>query len=189
MFFSVTSGGRIERDQTSSPTTISRNLSIISGEECIAHIRSKTQPLEVKILERLTDIFMGLMTVRILIVDDSAIFREGLCATLEANADWEVCGEAVDGIEGIQKNRLLSPDLILMDLSMPRMSGIEAASQILREVPNVRILLLTLFLTHPLAQEARKIGIRATVSKAAMHHLVSGINAVLRGEEFTVPID
>src|ERR1700681_1056961 len=90
-------------------------------------------------------IFMGLMAVRILIVDDSAIFREGLRTTIETHADWEVCGEAVDGIEGIQKSRLLGPQLILMDLSMPRMSGIEAASQILREFPNVRILLLTLY--------------------------------------------
>ena len=147
-------------------------------------------------LERMTDdaahlnnlIFVRLMAVRILIVDDSAIFREGLRTTIEAHPDWEVCGEAVDGIEGIQKSRLLNPHLILMDLSMPRMSGIEAASQILREFPNVRILLLTLYLTHQVAQEARKIGICATLSKTAMHHLVSGINMALSGEEFTAPI-
>lgn len=127
---------------------------------------------------------MKLVTIRILIVDDSAIFREGLRPLLEAHADWEVCGEAVNGEDGVHKNRLLKPHFIIMDLSMPRMSGIEAATEILREFPNVPILLLTLYLTSQLTQEARKIGIRGILSKTASDHLVSGIDALLRGEEF-----
>ncbi len=118
--------------------------------------------------------------IRILIVDDSAIFREGLRAMLEAHTDWEVCGEAMNGVEGVQKNRLLKPHLIIMDLSMPQMSGIEAAAEILKEFPKVPILLLTLYLTPQLTQEARKVGIRATLSKTATNHLVGGIDAVLR---------
>ncbi len=126
---------------------------------------------------------MRLVVIRILIVDDSAIFREGLRAMLEAHADWEVCGEAMNGVEGVQKNRLLKPHLIIMDLSMPQMSGIEAAAEILKEFPKVPILLLTLYLTPQLTQEARKVGIRATLSKTATNHLVGGIDAVLHDEE------
>lgn len=121
------------------------------------------------------------MAIRILIVDDSAAFRGGLRELLEAHADWEVCGEAADGIEGVEKNRLLKPHVIIMDQSMPRMSGIEAAEEILKESSDVSILLLTLYLTNQLAQEARKIGIRATFSKTATGQLVGGIDALLRG--------
>lgn len=103
------------------------------------------------------------MAIRILIVDDSAIFREGLRPLLEAHVDWKVCGEAVNGIDGVQKNRVLKPHVIIMDLSMPRMSGIEAATEILKEFPNVPILLLTLYLTTQLAEEARRVGIRGTL--------------------------
>lgn len=101
------------------------------------------------------------MAVRILIVDDSAIFRQGLRAMLEEQVDWEVCGEAVDGFEAVQKNRDLTPHLIIVDLSMPRMTGVEAACQILAEFPKVPIVVLTLYLTSQLAADARKIGIRA----------------------------
>ena len=125
-----------------------------------------------------------LMTVRILIVDDSAIFREGLRQVLESHVHWEVCGEAANGTEGIEKNRLLKPHLIIMDLSMPRMSGIAAASEILREFPNVRILLLTLYLTNEVIEEARKIGIRGTLSKAATDDLIGGIDAILHDKDF-----
>jgi len=128
------------------------------------------------------------VVIRILIVDDSAIFREGLRAMLAAHTDWEVCGEAMDGVEGVQKNRLLKPHLIIMDLSMPQMSGIEAAAEILKEFPKVPILLLTLYLTPQLTQEARKVGIRATLSKTATNHLVGGIDAVLRNEEFQLEL-
>jgi len=81
----------------------------------------------------------------------------------------------------------ISSFLIIMDLSMPRMSGIEAAVEILKEFPKVPILLLTLHLTRQLSEEARNVGIRATLSKTATHHLVDGIEATLRGEEFTIP--
>ncbi|MGH9730364.1 MAG: response regulator [Candidatus Acidiferrales bacterium] len=119
------------------------------------------------------------MAIRILIVDDSAIFRQDLRETLEAEVNWEVCGEAVDGFEAILKNRLLGPQLIVMDLSMPRMTGIEAAFEILRDFPEVPILLLTLYSTPQLAEHARNIGIRATLSKTAMHRLVGDIQALL----------
>jgi two-component system nitrate/nitrite response regulator NarL len=68
------------------------------------------------------------MTVGILIVDDSEIFRSGVRAFVEAQANWEVCGEARDGLEAIQKTRQLTPNLIVMDLAMPGMSRIDVVS-------------------------------------------------------------
>jgi two-component system, response regulator PdtaR len=122
------------------------------------------------------------MATRILIVDDSAIIRRDLRETLEAEVGWRVCGEAVDGLDAIEKNRLLTPHLIVMDLSMPRKTGIEAASEILREFPRVPILLLTLYNTPQLAEHARAVGIRATLSKTAMHRLVSDIKDLLASD-------
>lgn len=120
------------------------------------------------------------MAIRILIVDDSASFRRGLRELLASHAGWEVCGEAADGMEGVQKNRLLKPDVVIMDQSMPGMSGIEAAEEILKEFPKVSILLLTLYLTKQLNEEALSIGIRATFSKTAVDHVVLDIDALLR---------
>ena len=102
-----------------------------------------------------------------------------------SHSDWEICGEAVDGYGAIEKNRQLSPELIVMDLSMPRMNGLEAAVKILQEFPNRRIVLLTLYASHQLADQAHEAGIRGTLSKAAaLDHIEEGIEAVLRGEEF-----
>ena len=88
-------------------------------------------------------------------------------------------------MEAVKKNRLLAPQLIVMDLSMPFMTGIEAAQAILKEFPKVPILLLTLYLTHHLAEQARDPGIRATLSKTDMQHLVCEIEAVLSCEKLT----
>jgi DNA-binding NarL/FixJ family response regulator len=129
---------------------------------------------------------MTQMTIRFLIVDDSAIFRAGLRSLLEAHVDWEICGEAADGLESIKQTRWLTPHFIIMDMSMPRMSGIEAAREILKEFPKVPILLLTLYLTRQLEEEARNHGIRATVSKTAMGHLVGSIETILGDGELAV---
>lgn len=125
------------------------------------------------------------MCIRILIVDDSALFRQGVRETLKRNSDWEVCGEAVDGLQAIQQNRSLTPQLIIMDFSMPGMTGLEAASEILKEFPNLPILLVTLYLTRQLAEQARNGGVLGILSKTSMHRLSDGIAALLRGEHFT----
>jgi two-component system, NarL family, response regulator LiaR len=122
------------------------------------------------------------MAVRILIVDDSAIFRQGLRTILEEQRDGAVCGVAVDGVEAVQQNRDLRPNLIIMDFSMPRMSGLDAARQILAEFPNVPILMVTLYLTRQLEEDARKVGIRETLSKTALSRLVRTIRQLLEGQ-------
>ncbi len=119
------------------------------------------------------------MPLRILVVDDSDVFRQCLRPMLESNRDWEICGEAVDGAEGVEKHRSLVPDLVLMDFSMPRMSGLESAAAILKDFPKVPIVLLTLYLTQQLSQAAHKVGIRATISKNNMNGLANDIEQVL----------
>jgi CheY-like chemotaxis protein len=129
----------------------------------------------------------GPMSVRILVVDDNATVRDGLRRLLKEHADWEVCGEAGDGIEAIEKYRQLRPDLLVVDVSMPRMNGLDAAREILKLSPKILILLYTSYLTTQLIDVAREAGIRGTVSKDAMHLVVVGLEALLRGEEYRGP--
>lgn len=124
------------------------------------------------------------MPHRILIADDNEIFRDGLRAVVQSNENWQVCGEAADGAEAIQKARQMRPDLIIMDFSMPRICGIDAAREIHKELPKLPILLLTLFLTQQLAEEARNAGISAAVSKTKLDNLLDGIQATFQGKEY-----
>ena len=121
-------------------------------------------------------------TVRILIVDDYADIRTALRRRLTAE-NWEVCGEVCDGLEAIEAARRLAPDLIVMDLCMPGMMGLEAARKIREEFPAMLIMLMTTP-DADLEEAARSAGIRGTVSKMAMDKMVSGVHALLRGEEF-----
>lgn len=83
------------------------------------------------------------MPKRILIVDDSAVLRKTLRQTLERHDGWEVCGEAANGREGVEKAQRLKPDLILLDSSMPALNGLEAARQLKRLLPSVPLLMFT----------------------------------------------
>lgn len=127
------------------------------------------------------------MSVRILIVDDNAPIRAALRLVLESHVDWEVCGEAVNGIEAIERYRQLGPDLMIVDVSMPEMNGLDASLEILKFSPKILILLYTSYLTPQLIEIAHKAGIRGTVSKDAMRLVVLGLEALLRGEEFSGP--
>jgi DNA-binding NarL/FixJ family response regulator len=127
------------------------------------------------------------MNVKILVVDDNAMVRGGLRLLLQEHVDWDVCGEASDGIEAIEKYRQLRPDLLVVDVSMPRMNGLDAAREILKLSPKTLILLYTSYLTAQLIDVAHKAGIRGTVSKDALHLVVVGLEALLRGEEFSGP--
>jgi chemotaxis response regulator CheB len=118
-----------------------------------------------------------LMKVRILVVDDNAVGRDGLSLLLQEHADWEVCGEAADGIEAIEKYWQLRPDLLVLDVSMPRMNGLDAAREILKLSPNTLILLYTSYITAQLIDVAHKAGICGTVSKNALHLVVKHCSA------------
>src|SRR5437667_12767572 len=86
----------------------------------------------------------GAERLRVLIVDDHALFRRGLQMVLAGEPDIEVVGEASDGAEAVDKAKALKPDVVLMDVRMPRRSGIEAAGDIRDELPGSKILMLTI---------------------------------------------
>ncbi|GAJ03463.1 unnamed protein product, partial [marine sediment metagenome] len=82
-------------------------------------------------------------TVRVLVVDDHTLFRRGIAAVLANQENLEVVGEALDGLEAIEKTKEIAPDVILMDLNMPRCSGLEAIQALQTEMPQVNVLVLT----------------------------------------------
>src|SRR5438445_11859046 len=96
--------------------------------------------------------------LRVLIVDDHALFRRGLQMVLASESDIEVVGEASDGTEAVEKAKSLRPDVVLMDVRMPRRSGIEAAGAIRDDVPDAKILMLTMSDEEADLYEAIKAG-------------------------------
>jgi PAS domain S-box-containing protein len=106
-----------------------------------------------------------MQALRILIVDDHQAVRRGLRSLLSARTDWSICGEAADGSEAIEKAKQLRPDVILMDLSMPRMGGMEATRIIRREAPDSRVIIVSQNDPAIVRQQAREIGARAYVGK------------------------
>ncbi|MGA2923181.1 MAG: response regulator transcription factor [Candidatus Sulfotelmatobacter sp.] len=121
---------------------------------------------------------------RILIADDSQPVRCGLRTLLGLNADWEVCGEAVDGADAVEKADQLAPDLILMDFSMPQMDGVQAARKIAESGRDIPILLFSLNLSPQLMELARNAGLRGAIPKSEISKLPYAIRAIQRGETF-----
>ena len=81
--------------------------------------------------------------LRILVADDHEVVRRGLCALLESHAGWDVCAEAVDGREAVDKVNQLKPDIVILDIGMPNLNGLTASRQISRNDPHQKILILT----------------------------------------------
>src|SRR5438105_6784890 len=100
----------------------------------------------------------GARALRVLIVDDHALFRRGLQMVLAGEPDIDVVGEASDGAEAVEKAKALRPDVVLMDVRMPRQSGIEAAGEIRGELPDSKILMLTMSDEESDLYEAIKAG-------------------------------
>jgi two-component system, NarL family, nitrate/nitrite response regulator NarL len=106
------------------------------------------------------------MAKTILIVDDNAHIREALCVLFKCESDFEVCGEAENGKEAIAKARELRPDLIVLDLSMPVMNGLDAARVLKQLMPAVPIIMFTYYSESSTEQEIRLVGISEVVSKS-----------------------
>lgn len=102
----------------------------------------------------------------ILIVDDNEAVRRAIRHVLEKNPHWRVCGEAVNGREGIEKEKELQPDLVIVDLSMPVMNGLEVARALKRNRPTLHVVLFTMFKDKRLEEEAFASGISLVISKA-----------------------
>jgi len=119
------------------------------------------------------------MPTRILIVDDHKSAIRGIRSLLEANPEWEVCGEAVNGQEALARANELQPDVIVLDFAMPVMNGLRAAQEITRVLPTVPIVMNTLYSSPQAELEAKKHGIRKVVEKTHSGALVSAIQELL----------
>ncbi len=120
--------------------------------------------------------------IKVLVVEDHAVVREGLCSLLTGRYGVRVIGEAADGLEAIEKARALNPDVILMDLAMPRMTGLEAILKIREEDPDARILVLTSFSEEAKISAAIKAGAMGFLLKdSGADDLAHAIQSVYRG--------
>jgi len=126
--------------------------------------------------------------IRILLADDHAILRDGIRALLSDEADMQVVGEAENGRQALDEARALRPDIVIMDIGMPLLSGLEATKQIRREVPESRVLILTMHHNDEYLAQVLAAGASGYVLKdAAGRELVHAIRQVARGEQFFSP--
>jgi DNA-binding NarL/FixJ family response regulator len=129
------------------------------------------------------------MAVRILIADDDAAIRRLLRRLIENHQDWCVCGDALDGKDAVGKATQLTPDVIVLDLAMPRMNGFQAARQISRTMPQIPILLLTVQqVSKELTNEALHAGFKGAVSKSTGSEVVRAIESLLQHQNFFQPV-
>lgn len=125
---------------------------------------------------------------RILLADDHEVVRAGLRALLEEQSGWEVVGEAVDGRDAVDKASKLKPDVVVIDIAMPSLNGLEAVRQIVKAVANVKVLVLTMYDSDPLIQQVLQAGARGYLLKSdAGRDLVSAIEALRRNKTFFTP--
>jgi len=126
--------------------------------------------------------------IRVLIVDDHAMFREGIRSLLQSYDDIEIVGEATQGREAIEKVRQLIPQVVLMDIAMPVMGGLEATRRIHKENPNTMVLALTQYEDSEYILTMLRAGAKGYISKiATAAELVSAIRAVHKGESYLYP--
>jgi DNA-binding NarL/FixJ family response regulator len=122
---------------------------------------------------------------RILIVDDHEIFRKGIRSLLESCASWEVCGEASNGLEAVEAARKLAPDIVVMDIGMPYVNGLQATKQIRKELPETRVLILSQHDSPHMLTTAAEAGAFAYVTKSQVaHDLLAALDAVVPGQPF-----
>jgi DNA-binding NarL/FixJ family response regulator len=116
--------------------------------------------------------------LQILIVDDKPHIRVGIRMLLQAHQDWSICGEAGDGFEAVEKAAELKPDVILLDISMPKMDGLTALPLIREKSPESQIIVLTLHESLDTARAASRAGARAYIAKSLMSELLPALEAL-----------
>ena len=128
------------------------------------------------------------MSARILIADDHEVVRQGIRTILSARPEWEICGEAVNGQEAIRLAGELHPDAIIMDITMPVMSGLEAARQLSKDKAGAPILIFTMHESRSLAESVRETGARGFVFKSrAARDLIHALEILLGGGSYYGP--
>jgi DNA-binding NarL/FixJ family response regulator len=120
-----------------------------------------------------------------LIADDHELIRHGLRSVIRAHPQWQICGEAATGVQAVVLARSLQPDIVIMDVGMPELGGLEAARQIVQEHPSIKILILTMHQSERLLRAILESGARGYLLKSdAGTDLVSAIDALLKGRRF-----
>jgi DNA-binding NarL/FixJ family response regulator len=128
------------------------------------------------------------MKLRILVADDHEVVRRGLCTLLQAHEGWEICGEAVDGRDTVEKVKQLKPDIVILDVGMPNLNGLAATRQLIQYDPSLRIIVLTITDVDEVIREALDAGARGFVLKSdAARDLVSAVDALQRNRMFFTP--
>jgi DNA-binding NarL/FixJ family response regulator len=128
------------------------------------------------------------MTLRILLADDHEIVRRGLCALLQKHEGWEICGEATDGREAVEKAKELKPDVVIVDIGMPNLNGLDATRRIMQNDPDSKVIVLTVTDADQVIREALDAGARGFVLKSdAARDLVSAVEALQSRHMFFTP--
>ena len=126
--------------------------------------------------------------IRVLVTDDHAIVRDGICALLALTGDIEAVGEAINGREALEMVRKVAPDVVLMDIAMPLMDGLEATRRIHKEFPQAKVIVLTQYEDREYVLPVIEAGASGFISKtAASSELTSAIRSVYRGDSFLSP--
>jgi DNA-binding NarL/FixJ family response regulator len=125
------------------------------------------------------------MHATILVADDHEVVRQGVRAVLQTRPEWEICGEAVDGREAVRLAQELRPDVIIMDITMPKTSGLEASQEIAKLQLPSRVLIYTMHDSHSLAGAVRKAGAHGYVAKSrGARDLVEALELLIAGGTF-----
>jgi DNA-binding NarL/FixJ family response regulator len=128
------------------------------------------------------------MKLRILLADDHEIVRRGLCALLQKHEGWDVCGEASDGREAVEMAKLLKPDVVIVDIGMPYLNGLDATRQLLQHDPHFKVIVLTITDSDQVIREALDAGARGFVLKSdAARDLVAAVEALQSKRMFFTP--
>jgi DNA-binding NarL/FixJ family response regulator len=121
----------------------------------------------------------GGVPMKILIADDKRHIRQELRQLIEAHEGWDVCTEAEDGVQAVNRAMQFRPDLVILDLALPELNGFEAADQISKVLPGVPILMLTLYAFPQVEKEAERVGVQRVISKSTAYMLVPAIEEAL----------
>src|ERR1700728_4997142 len=128
------------------------------------------------------------MKLRILLADDHEIVRRGLCSLLLKHEGWEICGEESDGREAIEMDKRLKPDVVIVDIGMPSLNGLDTTRQLMQYDPQFKIIVLTITDSDQVIREALDAGARGFVLKSdAARDLVSAVEALQRNRMFFTP--
>lgn len=128
------------------------------------------------------------MSIRIVVADDHAIVRDGLCRAFEQEEDMEIVGQASDGLAAVEKALQLLPDIVVMDINMPSLNGIEATREIQRKAPGVRVIALSMNAGKPCIKEVFRAGACAyLVKNCGFDELTRAVHTVAEGKMYLSP--